>query len=190
MLEEREIIRRCQCGQIRLMDVLIDRYQVALYTLCRKLTRNAGDADDLFQDTWAAAMQKIGTFSAEGRFRPWLFAICVNRYRDDYRKRQRWYRRLRPWQSREEEERIVERVPARNPGPDEQLGRAEQRGAVRAAVQALDDRYRIPVLLHYGRGLSMDEIGEIMGIPAGTVKSRLAHARQEIGAHLERHGHA
>ena len=107
MQNEREIIRRCQRGEIRLMDLLIERYRVSLYSFCRKLTRNRTDADDLFQETWAAAMRGIGSFSGEKPFRPWLFAICINRYRDAYRKRRRRQRWLRLFHSGDEELRAV-----------------------------------------------------------------------------------
>ena len=164
MLEEREIIRRCQCGQVRLLEVVIARYQDALYTLCRKLTRDLGDADDLFQDTWAAVLRKIDSFSAGGRFRPWLFAICVNRYRDNYRRRRRWSLRLRRWHSAEEEARVTERVASPGGGPDETRERRELHRALRAAIAGLDDRYRLPVLLHYDQGLKMEEIGCFRGV--------------------------
>lgn len=87
MLEDREIIARCQRGQRHSMELLIDRYKVALYSLCRKLARNRAGADDLFQETWVRAMSNIATFSTTRRFSPWLFAICVNRHRDEYRRR-------------------------------------------------------------------------------------------------------
>ena len=96
MLEDRDIVRRCQEGQTDLMEILIDRHQTALYTLCRQLAGDPSDADDLFQDTWVRVMRSIGQFSGEHEFTSWLFRICVNRYRDKYRKRKRWLKRNLP----------------------------------------------------------------------------------------------
>ena len=65
MLEDGEIIRRCQSGQMGLVDILIDRYKTDLFSLCIKLTRNRHDADDLFQDTWMRVMKRINRCSTE-----------------------------------------------------------------------------------------------------------------------------
>ncbi len=110
MREDREIIERCQRGQTELMDLLIDRYRVPLYTQCCKLARSRVDADDLFQDTWVAALKNLGGFAPERRFWPWLVTICLNRYRDRYRKGRRWRRRIRTFFSGEEQDRELDQA--------------------------------------------------------------------------------
>jgi len=171
------------------MDILIDRYQTDLYSLCVKLTRGGPDADDLFQDTWVRVVKRIDGFSPERSFKTWLFAICMNRYRDMYRWRKRWLRRVRPFGSGERTEEEIERVESGDPGPDQLAVSAEERNLLRKAVDALEDTLRLPVLLHYFQGLSTAEIGEVLGIPGGTVKTRLQRAREKLRRTMEEEGY-
>ncbi|MBD3334775.1 MAG: sigma-70 family RNA polymerase sigma factor [Candidatus Eisenbacteria bacterium] len=173
-----------------MMDLLIDRYQTSLYSLCLKLTRNRGDADDLFQDTWTAALRRLDSFSQERPLRAWLFAICINRYRDAYRRRRRRQSWLRSFGSAEEQDRLPASAAGHDSGPEQDLQRREEREAVKQAIGRLDDDLRLAVLLHYGQGMSMDEVGGVLEIPAGTVKSRLFTARKQMKVWLEARGHA
>jgi len=189
MLDESRIIRRCQHGQVREMDLLIDRYQVPLYSLCRKLTRNVGDADDLFQDTWAAALRGIRSFACERPFRPWLFAICINRYRDAYRRSRRRNRWLRLFRSSREESEAAAHVRGPEPGPEQERHQEDRLRALHEAIASLDDGHRLPVLLHYDRGLGLSEVAEILDVPEGTIKSRLSAARERIRLRMEARDH-
>jgi RNA polymerase sigma-70 factor (ECF subfamily) len=171
------------------MDILIDRYKTDLYSLCVKLTRNGSDADDLFQDTWVRVMKRIDGFSPDHNFKTWLFTICLNRYRDLYRWRKRWWRRIRQPDSGEQIDEEITRLESLEPGP-EQLAISEQsRTMLRKAVDMLDESLRLPIVLHYFQGLSTAEIGEVLGIPRGTVKTRLYAGRDRLRKTLEEAGH-
>lgn len=182
-MEDREIIERCQKGQEDLFDLLIDRHRTALYSLCRKLTRHTMDADDLFQDTWLRAVRSLKRCDPQRRFAPWLFAICINRYRDRFRKRRRWSALVRPMRPA----RDVARAPETDPAAA--IVAQEKVAAVRRALEDLDDVHRLPILLHYYREFSMNEIAAMLAIPPGTVKSRLSRARQALRQKLEEQGH-
>lgn len=195
MLEDGEIIRRCLGGQAGMMDLLIDRYKADLYSLCVKLTRDRTDADDLFQDTWVKVMKGLKKYKPEHKFRTWLFAVCTNQYRDLYRWRKRWLRRVsrlgqgagKEGDPRPEDELTM--MEDRVPGPEEQAIRRESRGAVRAALDTLDDTFRLPMVLHYFQDLSVAEIADVMKIPQGTVKTRLSRGREKLRAAVEAAGH-
>ncbi|UCG51764.1 MAG: RNA polymerase sigma factor [Candidatus Latescibacterota bacterium] len=189
MLEDGEIIRRCQAGQTDLMDILVDRHKTELYTLCMRLTRNGTDADDLFQDTWVRAMKRLDSFSLKHGFKTWLFAICMNRYRDLYRWRRRWWRQMKRAGKQTHGEDDLTIIESQDPDPERLAISTEERVAVRIAVDKLEDSYRLPVLLHYFQGLSVAEIGVVLGIPQGTVKSRLHAGREKLRAALEGAGH-
>ena len=189
VLDDREIIHRCQCGQTQLMDILVDRYTDPLYSLCMKLARNRPDADDLFQDTWVNAMKNICSFSLDRKFSPWLLGICINRYRDRYRWRKRWFHRLKHLASGKQIEHETAELKTRNPRPDEILIRDEKTEAVRNALDGLADTYRLPIILHYYHDYSMEEIGSILDIPSGTVKSRLSKGRRLLKRSMEDSGH-
>jgi RNA polymerase sigma-70 factor (ECF subfamily) len=186
LLDDREVIRRCQCGQTELIDTLIDRYRVALYSLCRRLTGERLDADDLFQDTWVRVIRSLDRCSPERKFVTWLYSICLNRYRDRYRKRRRWLRRVvQLGATARDHMEEVEQLPAPEPAPDEEVLQAEVRQAVSSAVQRLQEAHRLPVLLHYYLDLTVEETAEVMGLPAGTVKSRLHAGRKKIKLLME-----
>ena len=188
MLDDREIIERCRRGQRQWMDLLIDRYRMPLYSLCRRLARSRMDADDLFQDTWVNAMRGLDGFLLDHEFRTWLFAICVNRYRDQFRRRRRWLQLIgqRPAGTHEDDAR--EAIGASAPDPAAGAVARAVREGVREAIGRLEDDFRVPVVLHYFQHLSMEEIGGVLEIPAGTVKSRLARAREKLRVALEETG--
>jgi RNA polymerase sigma-70 factor (ECF subfamily) len=191
VLEDGEIIRRCLGGQTGMMDLLIDRYKTDLYSLCVKLTRNGPDADDLFQDTWVKVMKSLKSYKPEHRFRTWLFAICTNRYRDLYRWRRRWWHRVTSLgqdRGAEEDPRPQDELAYMEfdgPTPEEHTIAQEGRGAVKEALDRLEDTFRLPILLHYFQDLSVAEIAMVMEIPEGTVKTRLSRGREKLRGALE-----
>jgi RNA polymerase sigma-70 factor (ECF subfamily) len=190
MLEDLDIVRRCQEGQTDLMEILIDRHQTALYSLCRKLARDPDDADDLFQDTWVKVMKNLDKFTPQHKFITWVFSICVNLYRDRYRKRKRWLWRVKRYDSEEEQQRAMEAAGSGDSAPDRQVLQNETKAQVRRAMDRLDDAYRIPIILHYFRGLTISEIAGIMKVPDGTVKTRLVRGREKLGTLVEEASHA
>jgi len=183
LLDDSTLIRRCQNGQMEYLDVLVERYQSPLYTMCRKLTRT--DADGLFQDTWLRVFRAIGRFAPERPFLTWLLTICVNLYRDRYRKRRTWRRRIVGYGETAGLEYQAANVGSNSPGPDLQLIQGETKALVRQALDRLDDDHRLPLLLYYYRQLKVTEIATVLSIPAGTVKSRLANGRRKLGAMIE-----
>jgi RNA polymerase sigma-70 factor (ECF subfamily) len=179
-MTDNELIQRCKSGQTELMDILIERYKTALYTMCRKLTMNAVDADDLFQDTWIKAVRNIERFEPGKNFATWLFTICVNLYRDKYRRKKRWMKRVKSYFSSAELERETAEIKSDLPDTDEEVIENEMKTMLQNSIDRLDDIYRIPLLLYYYRELSVAEVSGILEIPEGTVKSRLAAARQKL----------
>jgi RNA polymerase sigma-70 factor (ECF subfamily) len=200
VLEDGEIIKRCLNGQTGMMDLLIDRYKTDLYSLCAKLARSGPDADDLFQDTWVKAMGSLRTYNPERRFKTWLFAICTNRYRDLYRWRKRWWRRVKgigegrgragdgpPAEARPADE--LAEMESGDPTPEERAVSRETEGALREGLEGLEDTLRLPILLFYYQDLSVAEIAGILDVPPGTIKTRLFRGRERLKTALEERGH-
>lgn len=185
MLDDSVLISRCQAGQLELSDILVDRYKKPLYSFCCKLTRNRGEADDLFQDTWVKAIGKIHLCTADKRFINWLFTICLNLYKDRYRKYFRWLKVIKPYRSTEDMETEMVRIESKNAGPDAETLKREQEKAVRNAIGKLKDTFRIPMILYYYREFSLAEISGILDIPEGTVKSRLSAGRGRLKKIME-----
>jgi RNA polymerase sigma-70 factor (ECF subfamily) len=185
MLDDSTIISRCRAGQRELSDILVDRYKKPLYSFCWKLAGNRGEADDLFQDTWVKAIRNIHLCDAEKRFINWLFTICINLYRDRYRKVTRWLKVVKSYLSTESMETEMATVESNVMGPGEKSLKHEQEKALRNALGTLKDPIRIPLILYYYREFSLSEISEMLGIPKGTVKSRLAAGRIRLKEIME-----
>ncbi|HET7826336.1 MAG TPA: sigma-70 family RNA polymerase sigma factor [Anaeromyxobacter sp.] len=154
----------------------------ALYHLARHLTRHAADAEDLVQETYARAFRALGRIAAGPELRAWLFRILRNAFLDLQRRARR-----SPVDARDD----LDGLAGAAPGEEAWLrGDAElerMRGIVGAEIEAalrtLPEDSRVVVLLDV-EGFSEAEVGEVMGCPVGTVKSRLARARAALRERL------
>lgn len=159
-----------------MLDEQIEIYGARLYALCLRLCRDRFDADDLYQDTWYKAMRAYRKYDPARPFGAWLTAICVNVYRDQYRRR-----KLAEVLGFGGEDRPAfwENVaaPPDDPYPE-----------VREAVDALPEPLRLAVVLYYFEDCDIAQTARLLGVPEGTVKSRLARARARLKGVLEDDG--
>lgn len=145
--------------------------------LAAHLARSLGSAEaakDVVQDTWLGVVRSLQTLDDPARFRPWLYAIAGRKCADALRGK---YRRLRV------EAEAAERAALEPNGAQEGAGRAESDDLARA-LKRLPKEQEIAVSLYFGEGMSVAEIAEATGVPAGTVKSRLFAARKALRAAL------
>jgi len=177
-LDTEALIRRCQRGDRLAAEVLIRRHQNYVYRLCWLVMRNEQDAEDMTQETFIRAFRALPRFEIREAtsFEAWLYRIAVNACRS--RMRRKWYQAL-PWP--EPASQVIAE-------PDEQPERlfiqGEQRGRIMDAVNSLDEKHRLVIILRYYAGLSNEEIARTLEIPCGTVRSRLHVARERLGALL------
>jgi RNA polymerase sigma-70 factor (ECF subfamily) len=145
-----------------------------VYTLARYLLRNAADADDAVQDCYLRALKHFETFRG-GPIRPWLFAILRNVCRSAYAQR-----RFAP------EDDVAQDAPPlwseAVETPESQMLRQHTAETVRSMVSALPDVFREVIVLREINDLSYDEIAGVVGVPIGTVMSRLARGRSLLRA--------
>ena len=167
------------------MEELVTGYGPAIYRLSRSLTKNTYDAEDLYQQTFLKALDKLGSIDKSGNPKALLMKICVALWKGQQRKFAR-RQRIAPTSSLEEGG-IVHAAADEN--VEDAVIEEEQRRWVWGIVHGLPERYRIPVLLCYQARLSVDEIAKVCGCPAGTVKSRLHTARGMIKKELEVRGY-
>lgn len=151
----------------RLIDRYIQRYGRRLYGLCRSLCPNRFDADDLYQETWLRVVKNISQYDPGRYFEPWLTRICVNTYRSTLRRLAR--SPLLDFSSGEDKDRLLDSVPA----PEEKDYRP-----LYEAVGRLPEKLRLAVVLFYFQGEDLASAARVLGIPEGTVKSRLNKARK------------
>lgn len=154
-----DAVRRAKRGQREALADLVRRYYADVFRYCaRRVARDL--ASDVAQETFVTVQQTIRRFDEQASFRGWLFAIAHNHCRNAIRKTGR--------------EVPVESLWERPSGESE--GALVNREALRTALRGLSPEHRDVVVLHEIEELTYDEIGAILGIPVGTVKSRLHHA--------------
>lgn len=180
---ETELVTRAQEGGRGALDELARRMRGPAYVLALQLVGNRDDALDIAQDALLRLFQHLGRVAPDRPVRPWLFAIVRNRARDLWRSRA-----ARPSESLDARPDVANHVAASGTDPEQQTGRRQQARRVWRAIEALSPGHREILVLRDFHDLSYSEIAEVLGIPAGTVMSRLHAARGALRAALEAKG--
>ena len=155
----------------------------AVVRVARALTRDAADADDLVQDTFLKAFRHWGTFDQTGDCRRWLSAICRNTFFAQ-RSRQRWLTAVGDDHELETFAAVSLHKLAREKGVEDMFARLDLAPAIRRAIAALDPAFRDVVRLVDVEELRYEEAADVLGIPIGTVRSRLYRSRRLLQAAL------
>jgi RNA polymerase sigma-70 factor, ECF subfamily len=180
IIDDRSLIDACRAGKTEAYGVLVRRYQDRLYPTVLRLTGCAEDAQDLLQETFLRAYQKLGRFHGESSFYTWIYRIAVNIALSGRRKR-------RPTARLDERSSGEPSSPTADPretDPSLPVERAERDRIIQDALNSLAPDHRAVVVLKEFDGLHYEEIGAILGIPVGTVRSRLHRARCDLRAKL------
>jgi RNA polymerase sigma-70 factor, ECF subfamily len=181
--EDRRLVSLCQKGEIEAFEVLVERHQKKMLNIAYRMTGDYDAACEVVQDAFVSAYKAIRRFRGEARFSTWLYRIVVNASRNSLRQRQSRLRREGPSldASRETEEGEVRNDPP-DPSPSalDQLERKEVQKRVQACIDRLDEEYKEVLVLRDIQEFSYEEIGDILKIPDGTVKSRLFRARDAV----------
>jgi RNA polymerase sigma-70 factor (ECF subfamily) len=155
----------------------------SLYTAALRMTRNPADAEDLVQETYLKAYRAFGSFQAGTNLKAWLYKILTNTFINSYRAKKR-----RPEQSELDDvedlylyRRLggLEAAAAGRSAEEEVLDHFTD-ADVKAALESLPEQFRMAVLLADVEGFSYKEIAEILGVPIGTVMSRLHRGRKAL----------
>lgn len=174
-----EDIRAIRAGDRERFRGLVERHGPRVHDLARRLLRDAHLAEDVTQQAFANAWKALPRFDLTRPFRHWILRITTNQCRNLHAARA-----LRPEQALAfGPEGDALDPPAREaPRPDpEERGRPAH---VRQAIEALPERYRVPVVLHHLHGLPLDEVAEILDLPLATVKTHLFRGRAALQALL------
>lgn len=164
-------------GDATAFEVLYGRHRQRLYRFVLRQLRDAGLADELFQDIWQKVISARQGWRPEALFTTWLYRIAHNRLADHWRALQH-----RPPAPHDADAR-TERVPDPDT-PERQLSDFEQRRLLQVALDTLPPEQREVVLLRLEQELTLEEIGEVTGVGRETVKSRLRYAMDKLRAHL------
>jgi RNA polymerase sigma-70 factor (ECF subfamily) len=165
------LVRNARSGDERAFERLVEGERHKLYTLAARELGSAADADDAVQETLIRAWRALPRFREDARFSTWLYRICLNAISDQRSRRAR-----------------ISGTPlaevAEPHDPRDRIAERELSGELQEALRGLDETYRTPVLLSDVLGWSYAEIGELLGIAEGTVKSRIFRGRGELARRL------
>lgn len=160
-MNDAHLIGLIVAGDADAVRPLIERYQRPLSAMLRRALGATPDVDDVFQETWIRVVRHAHRYDPEQRFSAWLFAIAWNLVKD------RWSKHV------DTADVDLAVMPAGERSPEEQAVERDRAERVRAMVARLPERLAQAVLLRFFEELSEKEVAERLGIPVGTVKSRI-----------------
>jgi RNA polymerase sigma-70 factor (ECF subfamily) len=181
---DEELLTAFRQGEREAFGLLVRRYERELYGYLRRYLGDDHLADDVFQNTFLQVYIKIEQYEAGRPVRPWLYTIATNQAVDALRRNGRHPAASLDQTVREtgegEMRSLLELLEANLPGPMELLQDEERRVLVRAGVDQLPEFLRQVVILAYYQGLKYRDVADTLGIPVGTVKSRLHAALNKL----------
>jgi RNA polymerase sigma-70 factor (ECF subfamily) len=173
---DEELLSSYREGNRSSFAALVERYQRELFHFLVRFLGDRAAAEDIFQETFLQVHQSADQFDLQRRFRPWLFTIAANKARDLMRSQAR--RPTNPLQANisggdDESGQFIDLMESADPMPGEAMEREELQKVVQKTVEGMPEHLREILLLSYFHQFPYKEISDILGIPLGTVKSRL-----------------
>jgi RNA polymerase sigma-70 factor (ECF subfamily) len=189
---ELDLVRRAQAGDEHAFGQLVERNRRAVYRAAFAALGSAEDADDVAQETFVTVYQKLGGFRAESSFKTWLLAIAWRKALDRRRSVTRWLRMTMTHDRLPDETapELVDRIPSGERSQEDGLAADELHRAVKQLIGTLPRKLRDALLLAGCGDYSYEQIGQMLGIPLGTVKWRVSEARRVLKKKLTALGYA
>jgi len=184
-----QIVLRCMDGDSGAWAELVRTHHRRVYGLCYRFTGNAADAEDLTQDVFLKVYSNLASFdTARGSLQVWITTLTRNLLVDNFRRtrNQRATGSLDEGWNETEEMKPVDRLTSTGPSPHERAAQKELAKMVQGALARVSVELREAVILRDLQDLDYKEIAQVLGIPEGTVKSRISRGRAELARLLER----
>ncbi len=185
---DRILVDRFKNGDQAAFDEMVQRYWSRIYSMVHQLLRNQQDAEEVTQDAFIRAHKGLVNFRGDSAFSTWLYQIATNLARNRYWY---WWRRKRDKSisfdaplGDESDSTLADIIPAEVESPDDIAVNQELVDKIGASMENLGAKHREILILRNVKNLSYEEISSILGISIGTVKSRIARARETLRAEL------
>ena len=169
-------VRECLAGDPQAFAALVEQYEKPVYNVALRMLRDPEDARDIAQSVFMKAYQNLSSYDPQYKFYSWIYRMAINESLNMLRVRGR---HAGP---------VDERLPEEGAGPSELLADDQRRDVVLEAVGRLKPEHRAVIVLRYFVDRNYEDMGEILGIDAKTVKSRLYTARQLLKDQLSSRG--
>lgn len=176
-LDDHALVVAAQGGDRGAMDRLLRQHYDRVYSVCRRITGNESDAADAAQEALMAIVRGLSRFDGRSSFATWVYRVATNASLDELRRRRR-----RPVLSI-----VGDDDHAHEPADVDHAdiaGRLGDRLAVEAALLGVPEEFRVAVVLRDVADLDYAEIAEVLDVPVGTVKSRIARGRAQLATML------
>ncbi len=188
-----DLVRMAQAGDTEAFGELVERNRRAVFRAALAAVRSPTEAEDVAQEAFVTAWQKLDGFRGESQFRTWLLSITWRKAIDRRKTISRWLK-LAASSSRDEAGDdmfdVIERVPSTGRAQDDVMESNELQRDVRKLIGTLPRKLRDSLLLAGTGEHTYDEIGQMLGAPVGTVKWRVAEARRVLKRKLTAMGYA
>ncbi len=178
--QDKVLIRRAKQGDLSAFEELVLRHEKMVYNVALRMMNHSEDAKDLSQEVFLKAYRSIQNFDERSAFSTWLYRITTNTCIDEMRRRKGKHSYSLEEELESEDGSMQRQIADSGDTPEESLLREEKKDEILRALDTLSAEHKAAILLRDVRGLSYEEISEIMELPLGTVKSRISRARSQL----------
>jgi RNA polymerase sigma-70 factor (ECF subfamily) len=184
-LSDEDVMERCAMGSEAAFRALVQRYRTRIMNLVCRFINDRDRAEEISQEVFLRVFRNRERYRKSGKFSTWIFTIAVNLTKNEIRSRVRHRGTFSLDAMEEESGGQGVSFPDSKPLPDEDLNANEIGRKVAEALHKIPARYREAVVLRDVEGLSYEEVGQILRIPGGTVRSRINRARLMLKERLK-----
>lgn len=184
---ELALVKAAQKGDVGAFEQLIKKYDRNVFRIAQHITQNREDAEDVVQDAFLKAYQKLDQFQGNSKFYTWIVRIAVNEALMKLRKRKSDKLVSMDEDVETDEGTITREFADWSPNPEQQYNQAELNDILSRTIQGLPASFRTVFVLRDVEGLSTEETAEMLGLSVPAVKSRLLRARLQLRERLSRH---
>jgi RNA polymerase sigma-70 factor (ECF subfamily) len=187
VVQDRGLVERCREGDPQAFARLVALHESMVVNLAARMLGDVEEARDVAQEVFLQVYRTLGRFEGRSSIKTWIYRIVVNQCHN----RRRWWRRRARERSRPieeltaaEEAKLSEAEAGKGLDPFDRIRQAERAARVQQALMGLSFAHRAVLMLRDAEGLSCEAVAETLALPVGTVKSRLARAREALRARL------
>ncbi len=171
--EDAQLLARVVDGDHEAFSQIMQTHEDRVFSVCLRILHDRDNALDATQETFLTVFRKARQFKAKAQVGTWIYRIAVNTCYDQLRKAKR--RRA---------DALPEHYDPVDPGAEDAMTSAALRPEIHAALAELPPEFRSAIVLADIEGMSLPDVGQVLGIPVGTVKSRLFRGRRVLARHL------
>jgi RNA polymerase sigma-70 factor (ECF subfamily) len=176
-----QMLQHTRVSDPAIAEALVQQYYTMIYRLAISILSDPDEAEDATQETFISAVLNLDRYRGEASLKTWLYAIALNTCRSQLRKRKARTAMRKSWEA-------LQMLRPNPTTPEESTLRTDSARQLWEAVDALDDKHRLPIILRYAHDLTVPEIARILNLNEGTAHSRLHYARKKLQGYLQQAG--